>query len=136
MLLYRIYQEGFQYFEIGYASALITVFLFFVLAFSLVSSGWPSGASSTVPRDALMGEAERLEVGSIRVASVAVAIAEHAILIAIGILILVPFIWMIATSLKPAGPDLWRTARLVPSQFAAGRNYGKALFSVPMLASC
>jgi multiple sugar transport system permease protein len=35
VLLYKIYQEGFQYFEIGHASALITVFLFFVLAFSL-----------------------------------------------------------------------------------------------------
>lgn len=35
VLLYKIYQEGFQYFEIGYASALITIFLAFVLAFSL-----------------------------------------------------------------------------------------------------
>ena len=35
VLLYKIYQEGFQYFEIGLASALITVFLLFVLAFSL-----------------------------------------------------------------------------------------------------
>lgn len=35
VLLYRIYQEGFQYFEIGYASALIVIFLAFVLAFSL-----------------------------------------------------------------------------------------------------
>lgn len=36
VLLYRIYQEGFQYFEIGYASALIIIFLIFVLAFSLL----------------------------------------------------------------------------------------------------
>lgn len=36
VLLYRIYQEGFQYFEIGYASALITIFLILVLAFSLL----------------------------------------------------------------------------------------------------
>ena len=36
VLLYAVYLEGFQYFEIGYASALITVFLVFVLAFSLI----------------------------------------------------------------------------------------------------
>ncbi|MCG8361008.1 MAG: sugar ABC transporter permease, partial [Kiloniellales bacterium] len=36
VLLYAVYLEGFQYFEIGYASALITIFLVFVLAFSLV----------------------------------------------------------------------------------------------------
>lgn len=35
VLLYRVYQEGFQYFEIGYASALIVIFLVFVLVFSL-----------------------------------------------------------------------------------------------------
>lgn len=36
VLLYKIYLEGFQYFEIGYASSLITIFLIFVLAFSLI----------------------------------------------------------------------------------------------------
>ncbi len=36
VLLYAVYLEGFQYFEIGYASALITIFLVFVLAFSLI----------------------------------------------------------------------------------------------------
>ena len=61
------------------------------------------------------------------------AIAEHAVLIAIGILVLAPFIWMIATSLKPADQIFGEPLDLVPSQFAAGRNYGKALFSVPML---
>lgn len=35
VLLYEVYLEGFQYFEIGHASALITIFLAFVLAFSL-----------------------------------------------------------------------------------------------------
>jgi multiple sugar transport system permease protein len=39
VLLYKVYLEGFQYFEIGYASALITVFLVFVLAFSLIQIG-------------------------------------------------------------------------------------------------
>lgn len=36
VLLYKIYLEGFQYFEIGYASALTVVFLVFILAFSLI----------------------------------------------------------------------------------------------------
>lgn len=35
VLLYTVYLEGFQYFEIGYASALVTLFLAFILAFSL-----------------------------------------------------------------------------------------------------
>ena len=39
VLLYAVYLEGFQYFEIGYAAALITVFLVFVLAFSLFQIG-------------------------------------------------------------------------------------------------
>ena len=39
VLLYTIYLEGFQYFEIGYASALTTVFLLFILAFSLIQIG-------------------------------------------------------------------------------------------------
>jgi multiple sugar transport system permease protein len=36
VLLYKIYLEGFQFFETGYASALVTIFLVFVLAFSLL----------------------------------------------------------------------------------------------------
>lgn len=39
VLLYTVYLEGFQYFEIGYAAALITVFLVFILAFSLFQIG-------------------------------------------------------------------------------------------------
>jgi multiple sugar transport system permease protein len=40
VLLYKVYLEGFQYFEIGYASALVTVFLIAVLAFSVVQIGF------------------------------------------------------------------------------------------------
>ncbi|QPH56089.1 sugar ABC transporter permease [Pontivivens ytuae] len=36
VLLYTVYLEGFQYFEIGRASALITLFLAFILLFSLL----------------------------------------------------------------------------------------------------
>lgn len=39
VLLHTIYLEGFQYFEVGYASALTVVFLLFVLAFSLIQIG-------------------------------------------------------------------------------------------------
>jgi multiple sugar transport system permease protein len=36
VLLYTVYLEGFQYFEIGRASALVTLFLGFILIFSLI----------------------------------------------------------------------------------------------------
>ena len=39
VLLHTIYLEGFQYFEVGYASALTVVFLLFILAFSLIQIG-------------------------------------------------------------------------------------------------
>jgi multiple sugar transport system permease protein len=38
VLLYAIYLEGFQYFKIGYASALTLVFLLFMLIFSLLQT--------------------------------------------------------------------------------------------------
>lgn len=60
-------------------------------------------------------------------------ITQHAVLIALGLVILAPFIWMIATSLKPADQIFGAPLDLIPDEFAAGRNYSKALFSVPML---
>jgi multiple sugar transport system permease protein len=36
VLLYKVYEEGFAYFEIGRAAALITIFLVFILGFSLL----------------------------------------------------------------------------------------------------
>lgn len=58
---------------------------------------------------------------------------EHAILIGFSVLTLVPFIWMIATSIKPADQIYGEPLDLIPSEFAIERNYGKALFGVPML---
>lgn len=60
-------------------------------------------------------------------------IAEHAVLIGFSLVTLIPFIWMIATSLKPADQIYGEPLDLIPSTFAIERNYGKALFSVPML---
>lgn len=60
-------------------------------------------------------------------------LTEHAILIVFGFLTLMPFIWMIATSIKPADQIYGEPLDLIPSEFAVERNYGKALFSVPML---
>ena len=61
------------------------------------------------------------------------AAAEHLLLILLAGLVLVPFVWMLATSIKPADQIFGEPLDLLPDRLALAENYGKALFSVPML---
>ena len=60
-------------------------------------------------------------------------LAEHGLLIALAFLVVAPFVWMLATSIKPADQIFGEPLDLIPDRFAFAENYGKALFSVPML---
>lgn len=61
------------------------------------------------------------------------AASEHLLLILLGGLVLLPFVWMLATSIKPADQIFGEPLDLLPDRLALVENYGKALFSVPML---
>ena len=60
-------------------------------------------------------------------------LAEHGLLIALALLVVAPFVWMLATSIKPADQIFGEPLDLIPDRLAIAENYGKALFSVPML---
>jgi multiple sugar transport system permease protein len=60
-------------------------------------------------------------------------IASHAILILLAFVTLIPFIWMLSTSIKPPDEIYGAPLNIIPSETAIVRNYGRALFSVPML---
>jgi multiple sugar transport system permease protein len=56
----------------------------------------------------------------------------HAFLLTVGLIFLFPFVWSLATSLKPMA-DLFRpTPTLIPSTFVWG-NYGEVFDTVPFL---
>jgi len=60
-------------------------------------------------------------------------IARHVILMTAALLFLMPFIWMVLTSLKPADEIFTSEIRLLPTHFAALENYSLALTKVPLL---
>jgi multiple sugar transport system permease protein len=60
------------------------------------------------------------------------AILRHALLLATGALILVPFVWMVSLSLKPPGEIFRASFSFLPDQWYAAENYGKALTSAPL----
>ncbi|WP_420965416.1 carbohydrate ABC transporter permease [Bradyrhizobium sp. B120] len=60
------------------------------------------------------------------------AIVRHAVLLITSALILVPFIWMVSLSLKPPGEIFREHFSLLPEQWYAVQNYGKALTSSPL----
>jgi multiple sugar transport system permease protein len=60
-------------------------------------------------------------------------VIEHGVLLAMAAIVVAPFVWMIATSIKPADLIFGEPLNLIPDRFAILENYGKALFSVPML---
>lgn len=60
-------------------------------------------------------------------------IARHLILMSAALLFLMPFIWMVLTSLKPADEIFSGEIRLLPNHFAALENYSLALTKVPLL---
>nr|WP_315430656.1 carbohydrate ABC transporter permease [uncultured Albidiferax sp.] len=60
-------------------------------------------------------------------------IARHVILMAAALLFLMPFIWMVLTSLKPGDEIFTSEIKLLPTHFAALENYSLALTKVPLL---
>jgi multiple sugar transport system permease protein len=61
------------------------------------------------------------------------AIARHALLLATGAVVLAPFIWMVSLSLKPPGEIFQASFSLLPREWYALENYGKALTVAPLL---
>lgn len=59
--------------------------------------------------------------------------ASHAVLIAMGIVVIAPFVWMIATSIKPSDEIFGEPLKLIPSTFEGVKHYTHAFTSVPML---
>lgn len=57
----------------------------------------------------------------------------HGFLIAGAVFILLPFVWMLLTSIKPPSEVFDAGMRLWPKQFAAAENYGYALSKAPLL---
>ena len=57
----------------------------------------------------------------------------HAFLLAGAAFVLLPFVWMLVTSIKPPDEIFTATLRLWPRNFAAVENYTRALTSAPLL---
>ena len=64
---------------------------------------------------------------------VAFALFRHSVLLLGAAVMLAPFVWMIATSLKPPHEIFAGELTLLPKQFHGHVNYGQALTKVPML---
>lgn len=60
-------------------------------------------------------------------------IMRHAVLMSAALLFLMPFIWMVSASLKPADEIFSDGWRLLPSHWAMLENYTRALTQVPLL---
>jgi multiple sugar transport system permease protein len=58
---------------------------------------------------------------------------RFAVLLAGAAVMLLPYAWMVATSLKPQAEVFSSGLSLWPAQWAAAENYGKALTRIPML---
>jgi multiple sugar transport system permease protein len=57
----------------------------------------------------------------------------HAFLLAGAAFVLLPFVWMLVTSIKPPDEIFTATLRLWPRNFAAVENYTRALTAAPLL---
>ncbi|MGO1251778.1 MAG: carbohydrate ABC transporter permease [Alcaligenes aquatilis] len=60
-------------------------------------------------------------------------VARHAVLLSGAMLYLLPFVWMVSTSLKPADEIFREGFHFLPQQWAALDNYVRALTQVPLL---
>lgn len=61
------------------------------------------------------------------------ACAAHAVLLAGAVFMLLPFVWMVATSLKAPSEVFTASLSLWPTPFHGRENYGLALTSAPLL---
>jgi multiple sugar transport system permease protein len=66
-------------------------------------------------------------------ASLSWQIFRHVVLMAGAAVFLLPFVWMLSTSLKPADEIFREGFHLFPQHWAAIENYSKALTQVPLL---
>lgn len=62
----------------------------------------------------------------------AAALLRHAVLLTSAALMLVPFVWMVSLSLKPPGEIFRSGFSLLPEQWYAVENYGRALTASPL----
>jgi multiple sugar transport system permease protein len=72
----------------------------------------------------------RAGLGPARIASLALT---HAILLLGAVFMLLPFVWMVATSIKPPSEVFSSALSLWPSQFYGVENYTLAFTSAPLL---
>jgi ABC-type glycerol-3-phosphate transport system permease component len=68
-----------------------------------------------------------------RVRRIVALILVHAFLLAGAAFVLLPFVWMLVTSIKPPDEIFTATLRLWPRNFAGVENYTRALTSAPLL---
>ncbi|PLZ02865.1 carbohydrate ABC transporter permease [Burkholderia sp. WAC0059] len=61
------------------------------------------------------------------------SIARHALLSLSGLVSIVPFVWMVATAMKPANEIFSRDLHLLPQHFAGWQNFATVFENVPML---
>ena len=61
------------------------------------------------------------------------SIAAHFFLILCAVFILLPFVWMLLTSIRPASEVFTAGFNPIPSSFAGGTNYSEALTKSPLL---
>ncbi len=61
------------------------------------------------------------------------SVAAHFFLILGAIFILLPFVWMLLTSIRPASEVFTAGFNPIPSRFAGGTNYSEALTKSPLL---
>jgi multiple sugar transport system permease protein len=64
--------------------------------------------------------------------SVLAAIGRHTALLVTGAFMMAPFVWMVSQSLKPPGEIFNSSFSLLPTQWYAVENYGKALTAAPL----
>jgi len=60
------------------------------------------------------------------------ALLRHAVLALSGAVLLLPFVWMLALSVKPPGEIFRAGFSLLPDQWHAAENYGRALTTAPL----
>ena len=133
VLLYTIYTEGFTYFRSAYASSLTVVFLSVVLMVTLFQA---KAFESRINYD--LGQLESTGGrGSGRKPSLPFAVLRHVLLLAGGIVMFTPFVWMLLTSFKPPHEVFSTELQFLPETWYAVENYTKAMFTpftkVPML---
>src|SRR5690554_4610002 len=66
-------------------------------------------------------------------ASLSWRVFRHVVLFSGAMLYLLPFVWMVSTSLKPADEVFREGFYLLPQNWAAIENYTRALTQVPLL---